>query len=349
MPRASCYNRRAGRAWILAFWTNEPEVKRILVTGGAGFIGSHLTQLLLTQGHQVRVVDDESTGRADNLAAVREHPQFEYRRASIGDPALVRELLQDVDEVYHLAAAVGVALIARHPIQTIERNIYPTELLLAELCRRHRSGAQVKLFVASTSEVYGKNPKERWSEEDDLVFGPTIRARWSYGASKAIDEFLALAYWREFELPVVIARFFNVVGPRQSGAYGMVLPRFVEAALTSRPLVVHDDGQQVRCFAHVRDVIGAVVKLMETPAAQGNVVNIGSDRPVTIRELAELVISLASSSSNIHFQSYTEAYDSDFEDVRRRVPDLSKLKRLIAYEPRFTLEDIVREVIAAMQ
>src|SRR5690606_32382434 len=180
-----------------------------------------------------------------------------------------------------------------------ERNIYPTELLLAELCRRHRAGGAVKLFLASTSEVYGKNPKPRWSEDDDLVFGPTVRARWSYGASKAIDEFLALAYWREFELPIVVARFFNVVGPRQTGAYGMVLPRFVEAAVAGRPLIVHDDGQQVRCFAHVLDVVDAVVRLMDTPDALGNVINVGSDRPVSIRELAEMVIALSGSSSAI--------------------------------------------------
>ncbi len=324
-------------------------MKRILVTGGAGFIGSHLTQLLLAAGHHVRVVDDESTGRSSNLDAVRDHPHLEYRRASIADPALVRDVLADVDEVYHLAAAVGVALIARHPIQTIERNIYPTELLLAELCRRHRAGGAVKLFLASTSEVYGKNPKPRWSEDDDLVFGPTVRARWSYGASKAIDEFLALAYWREFELPIVVARFFNVVGPRQTGAYGMVLPRFVEAAVAGRPLIVHDDGQQVRCFAHVLDVVDAVVRLMDTPDALGNVINVGSDRPVSIRELAEMVIALSGSSSAIQLQSYTEAYDADFEDVRRRVPDLSKLKRLIDYQPRYTLEDIIQQVISAVR
>jgi UDP-glucose 4-epimerase len=320
-------------------------VKRILVTGGAGFIGSHLTESLLADGHFVRVVDDESTGSAENLAPLLGHQRLDYRRASIGHPDLVREVMEDVDEVYHLAAAVGVALIARHPIQSIERNIYPTELLFAELLRRHQRGAMVRCFLASTSEVYGKNPKERWSEEDDLVFGPTVRARWSYGASKAIDEFLALAYWREFRLPVVIGRFFNVVGPRQTGAYGMVLPRFVDAALQSRPLIVHDDGRQVRCFAHVRDVISAVRRLMDTAAAAGTVVNIGSDRPVQIRELAELVVKLAGSPSTIEFQSYTEAYDRDFEDVRRRVPDLGRLRSLINFQPQFSLEDIIAEVI----
>lgn len=320
-------------------------MKTALVTGGAGFIGSHLTELLLGLGRRVIVIDDESTGSAANLAAVLDHPALEYHRQSLANPSLLAQLVPQVDEVYHLAAAVGVALIAKQPLQTIERNIYPTELLLAEMCHQHQQGRQVKVFLASTSEVYGKNPKERWTEEDDLVFGATTRARWSYGCSKAIDEFLALAYWRQYRLPVVIGRFFNVVGPRQTGAYGMVLPRFVEAALADKPLVVHDDGRQVRCFAHVRDVIRAVVKLMETPQAIGQVVNIGSDVPIEIRQLAELVIRLAESRSVIQLQSYTEAYDADFEDVRRRVPDLSKLRWLIDYQPEYDLPAIVRELI----
>ncbi|GIW90809.1 MAG: UDP-glucose 4-epimerase [Pirellulaceae bacterium] len=320
-------------------------MKRVLVTGGAGFIGSHLSERLLADGCEVIVVDDESTGSAANLASVQDHPHLRFVRGSVADQSLLRELVPEVDQVYHLAAAVGVALIARDPIQTIERNIYPTELLLAEVCRQYRAGRAIKLFLASTSEVYGKNPKERWTEEDDLVFGSTSRARWSYGASKAIDEFLALAYWRQYRLPVVIGRFFNVVGPRQTGAYGMVLPRFVDAALANEPLVVHDDGRQVRCFAHVHDVIEAVEKLMETPKAAGLVINIGSDQPIEIRELARLVIQLAASRSTIRYQSYTEAYDADFEDVRRRVPDLSRLRSLIDYTPRYDLAAIIRELI----
>src|SRR5205085_6447295 len=213
----------------------------------------------------------------DNLAAVRGHAGLTIVRGSVGDGALVKGSLEGITEVYHLAAAVGVALIAREPLQTIERNIYPTQLLLDELCRRHRAGQSVKFFLASTSEVYGKNPKPVWTEEDDLVFGSTTRPRWSYGASKAIDEFLTLACARQFGLSVVIGRFFNVVGPRQTGAYGMVLPRFVEAALSGQPLVVHDDGRQVRCFAHVRDVVAAVLALMRASAAIGQIFNIGSD------------------------------------------------------------------------
>jgi UDP-glucose 4-epimerase len=321
-------------------------VAQILVTGGAGFIGSHLTEALLARGDAVTVVDDESTGRAANLAAVAGHANLTLVRGSIADADLVRRLLDGASEVYHLAAAVGVALIAREPLQTIERNIYPTQLLLDELCRRHQAGQPIRFFLASTSEVYGKNPKPRWSEEDDLVFGPTTRPRWSYGASKAIDEFLTLACARQFGLPVVIGRFFNVVGPRQTGAYGMVLPRFVDAALAGRPLVVHDDGQQKRCFAHVADVVQAVLALMQSPAAIGRVFNIGSDVPVTILDLARRVVSITGSPSPIEFQTYAEAYDADFEDIRHRVPDVSRLEATIGFRPTRDLDSIIRDVVA---
>lgn len=322
---------------------------KILVTGGAGFIGSHLTEALLARGDEVVVVDDESTGRAANLAAAAANPRLTIVRGSIGDAALISRVLDGASEVYHLAAAVGVALIAREPLQTIERNIYPTQLLLDELCRRQRAGQSVRFFLASTSEVYGKNPKLVWNEEDDLVFGPTTRPRWSYGASKAIDEFLTLACARQFGLPVVIARFFNVVGPRQTGAYGMVLPRFVDAALAGEPLLVHDDGRQVRCFAHVSDVVGAVLALMQKPAAAGKVFNIGSDQPVSILDLAKRVVALTSSHSPIEFQSYAAAYDADFEDIRHRVPDLSRIRSTMNYMPKFDLDAIVRDVISWKQ
>jgi len=268
-------------------------------------------------------------------------------RGTIGDARLIARVLDGVSEVYHLAAAVGVALIAREPLQTIERNIYPTQLLLDELCRRHQAGQLVRFYLASTSEVYGKNPKPRWNEEDDLVFGPTTRPRWSYGASKAIDEFLTLACARQFGLPVVIGRFFNVVGPRQTGAYGMVLPRFVDAAVAGQPLVVHDDGRQMRCFAHVADVVRAVLALMKSPAAGDRVFNIGSDQPVTILDLARRVIDLAGSSSTVEFQTYAQAYDADFEDIRHRVPDLTRLRTTIGYQPTFDLDGILRDVIAS--
>jgi len=321
-------------------------VRKVLVTGGAGFIGSHLTEALLARGDFVTAVDDESTGTAANLAAVQNHDRFSYVKGSVGDADLLEKLTAGVDQVYHLAAAVGVALIARKPMETIERNIYPTELLLSNLRRHVQQGDQIKCFLASTSEVYGKNPKSTWCEDDDLVLGPTTRPRWSYGASKAIDEFLALASWREYGVPVVVGRFFNVVGPRQTGAYGMVLPRFVEAALTGRPVVVHDDGRQERCFAHVGDVISAVMGLMETKEALGRVFNIGSDQPVAILDLARAVIATANSTSSVEFQSYSEAYDEDFEDIRRRVPDLSRLRATVDYQPSYDLAAIIRELIA---
>jgi UDP-glucose 4-epimerase len=321
-------------------------VSRVLITGGAGFIGSHLAEAIIARGDSVTVVDDESTGSSKNLAAIQRHPRFTFVPGSVADRALVSRLVAEADEVYHLAAAVGVQLIAKDPIHTIETNIYPTELLLAELHRQHEQGRDVKLFLASTSEVYGKNPKATWTEEDDLVFGPTTRARWSYGVSKAVDEFLALAHWRDYGLPLVIARFFNVVGPRQTGSYGMVLPRFVDAALAGKPLIVHDDGRQVRCFAHVADVVRAVLELMQRPSALGRVFNIGSDQPISILELAQRVVGAVGPQAPIKFQSYAEAYSPDFEDVRSRVPDLTRLRETIDFQPRHTLDDAIREVIA---
>ncbi len=320
-------------------------MKHVLITGGAGFIGSHLAEALLARDCRVTVVDDESTGTLENLAAIRDHFNFTFVSGSVADKTLVRRLLADVDEVYHLAAAVGVQLISTAPIHTIETNIYPTELILNELLRRKRDGYTVKMFLASSSEVYGKNPKPLWAEDDDLVYGPTTRGRWSYGASKAIDEFLALAYWRQHRLPVVISRFFNVVGPRQTGRYGMVLPCFVEAALAGRPLVVHDDGHQVRCFAHVTDVVRSVIELMETDAAVAGVFNVGSDQPVSILQLAKSVIAQVNPKLEIVFQSYAEAYDQDFEDVRSRIPDLSRLRRTIRYRPAYELDSIILDVV----
>ena len=321
-------------------------MKNILITGGAGFIGSHLTEACLARGDRVVVVDDESTGSAKNLAAVRDHDNFRFVHGTVADESIVRELLAEADEVYHLAAAVGVGLIAGAPIQTIERNVFPTLLILSELDRLNASGRPIKMFLASTSEVYGKNPKSTWTEEDDLVFGSTTRPRWSYGASKAIDEFLALAYHREHGIPVVIARLFNVVGPRQTGRYGMVLPRFVEAALRGEPPVVHDDGQQVRCFAHVKDVVRGILQLMQCDQAVGRVFNIGSDRPISIRQLAEQVVAGINPALSLRYQSYAEAYDEDFEDIRRRVPDLTRIRETIGFRLEHDLEATVRDVIA---
>jgi UDP-glucose 4-epimerase len=320
-----------------------------LITGGAGFIGSHLTERLLQRGDSVIVVDDLSTGRVNNLASVQSHPRLEWVHRSVEDPKLVANLVDRSDRVYHLAAAVGVALIAKQPIQTIERNIYPTKLILDRLGERASRGEFVPTFIASTSEVYGKNPKEVWCEEDDLVFGSTTKPRWSYGVSKAIDEFLALAFHKEHGVPVVIGRFFNVVGPRQTGAYGMVLPRFVESAIHQRPLVVHDDGCQIRCFAHVNDVIDAVVKLVETPTAAGRVYNIGSDQPVSILDLAKRTIERVNPLAAIEFQSYSDAYDHSFEDIRRRVPDLARIRATIGFHPTHSLDDIIDSVAASMR
>jgi UDP-glucose 4-epimerase len=241
---------------------------------------------------------------------------------------------------------VGVELIATAPIRTIETNIYPTQLLLSELQQQQQAGKTVKLFLASSSEVYGKNSKPRWTEDDDLVFGPTTRARWSYGASKAIDEFLALAYTRQFGLPTIIGRFFNVVGPRQIGDYGMVLPRFIDAALAGEPLVVHDDGSQTRCFAHVGDVVESVIALMELPDLAEQVYNIGSDRPVSIRHLAETVATAVGGELEIVTQDYAAAYSSDFEDVRFRVPDLTRIRETIGKRPYRDLDTIIAELVA---
>jgi UDP-glucose 4-epimerase len=318
--------------------------KTCLITGGAGFIGSHLAEHLLSQGHRVLVVDDLSTGQASNLSAVIDHHRLEYIEGTVEDEALVADVVDRADRVYHLAAAVGVALIASQPIQTIERNIYPTQLILNRLGERASRGDLVPCFIASTSEVYGKNPKEIWCEEDDLVFGATTKPRWSYGVSKAIDEFLALAFYKERQLPTVVGRFFNVVGPRQTGAYGMVLPRFVDAALRGGPVVVHDDGKQIRCFAHVDDVIRAVAKLVDTPSAAGRVYNIGSDVPVSILELAQRVIARVNPSAQIQYQSYSDAYDESFEDIRRRVPDLTRISQAIGFKATKDLDAIIDAV-----
>lgn len=323
--------------------------KTHLITGGAGFIGSHLAGRLLQRGDRVLIVDDLSTGRRNNLAEILDHPNLEYIHGTVEDDRLVAEVVGRADTVYHLAAAVGVALIAKQPIQTIERNVYPTQLILDRLGERARRGQQIPCFIASTSEVYGKNPKPVWSEQDDLVFGATTKPRWSYGVSKAIDEFLALAFYKEKQLPVVVGRFFNVVGPRQTGAYGMVLPRFVGAALRGESLVVHDDGKQVRCFAHVDDVVGAVVQLVDTPKAHGRVYNIGSDTPISILQLAQRVVERVNPNAAIEFQSYSDAYDDSFEDIRRRVPDLTRIAETIGYAPRHDLNAIIDSVAASMR
>jgi UDP-glucose 4-epimerase len=316
-------------------------MSKCLVTGGAGFIGSHLTESLLADGHEVTVLDNFSTGARTNLGASESHPKLRVLSGSITDPVLLTEAVRGQDVIYHLAAAVGVKLVADDPVRTIETNIYPTEALLRLAVHNKQ-----RFFLASTSEVYGKNPKEKWTEDEDLVFGATSKPRWAYGCSKAIDEFLALAYHRSYGLPVVIGRFFNVVGPRQVGHYGMVIPRFVDRALSGEAITVYDDGSQVRCFAHVREVIRAVKELTGQQDAAGRVFNIGGDRPISIRELAELVNQRAGCDVPPRYIPYSEAYGPDFEDIQRRVPDLSRLEQTLGWKPSVSLTEILDDIIA---
>jgi UDP-glucose 4-epimerase len=296
---------------------------------------------LLTAGHRVVVFDDLSTGSVDNLESVRSHPHLRLVRDSLANDVRLGELLEEADEVYHLAAVVGVRLVLEEPERTVTTNIGPTEALLRHLSRRPKP-----LFLASTSEVYGKNPKSPLAEDDDLVFGPTTRGRWIYACSKAIDEYLALAQHQRTGLPVVVGRFFNVVGPRQVGRYGMVLPRFVDQALAGGPLVVHDDGRQVRCFAHVADVVEDVMRLMACPAARGRVFNLGSDVPVTIRDLAEMVVRVVDPGLDIKHIPFELAFTPGFEEIAVRIPDLSRVRETIGSRAGRELEDIVREVVA---
>ena len=316
-------------------------MRTILVTGGAGFIGSHLVERLLAAGHRLVVFDDLSTGSLANLDGVKSHPRLRLVVDNLANEKVLGELLDEADEVYHLAAVVGVRLVLEEPERTVTTNIGPTETMLRHLSRRPKP-----LFLASTSEVYGKNPKTPLAEDDDLVFGPTTRNRWIYACSKAIDEYLALAQHQRTGLPVVVGRFFNVVGPRQVGRYGMVLPRFVDQALAGGPLVVHDDGRQVRCFAHVADVVEDVLRLMTTPAARGRVFNLGSDVPVTIRELAETVVRLVDPRLAIEHIPFELAFTPGFEEIAVRIPDLSRVRETVGARPTRKLEDIVREVIA---
>jgi UDP-glucose 4-epimerase len=314
--------------------------ENILVTGGAGFIGSHLCELLVHNGHQVVAIDNLSTGRLENIQHLLPMAGFQFVRESITNSQVLDRLTSEADIIIHLAAVVGVQLIVEDPVHTIATNIMGTE---AVLTTANRYGC--KVMLASTSEVYGKGFKVPFNEEDDCVMGPTSHSRWSYATTKAIDEFLGLAYYHQFGLPVVVMRFFNTVGPRQTGRYGMVVPRFVRQALANDPLTIYGDGEQSRCFADVADIIDATVKLAAHPRAVGEVFNVGSTEEVTIRELAERVIAATGSRSNITYVPYDEAYAPGFEDMRRRVPDLEKVHQLIGYEPRYALDDTLKRVI----
>ncbi len=312
-----------------------------LITGGAGFIGSHLAEALLDRGDEVQVIDDLSTGSIKNLDHLRDNKRLRVVIDTVENKAAVAELVDRADVVYHLAAAVGVRLVVDSPVRTIETNLNTTHVVLEQAAKKKKP-----VFFASTSEVYGKRELQPCQEDNDLIIGPTNLGRWSYACSKAIDEFLALAYARERGLPVIVARFFNTVGPRQTGRYGMVVPNFVRQALRNEPLTVYGDGQQARCFGYVGDVVGAVIKLVDTQASYGRVFNIGNEHELTIHELAEKVIRLAGSSSTIQKIPYSEAYGAGFEDMRRRVPDLSRIREAIGYRPRVGIDEIIERVIA---
>ncbi len=314
---------------------------RALITGGAGFIGSHLAEAWLDLGREVLILDNLSTGSFDNIAHLKGRTGFEYHIDSVTNEPLLAELVDRSDVIFHFAAAVGVKLIVEQPVHTIETNVHGTEVVL-----KHAAKKRKLVVIASTSEVYGKSEAVPFSEDADLVLGPTTKHRWAYACSKAIDEFLALAYWKERKLPVIIVRFFNTVGPRQTGRYGMVIPSFVRQAIAGEPITVFGDGTQSRAFTHVHDVVVALVALVAEPKAIGQVVNIGNTEEVTIGQLADRVRKLSGSSSPVRFVPYDEAYESGFEDMPRRLPDLRKVSGLIGYETRHTLDDILTEVIA---
>ncbi len=316
--------------------------RRFLVTGGAGFIGSHLVERLLAGGHQVTVIDDLSTGARGNLSAVATHPCLQLIEGRVSSCADLPGLASGVDRIFHLAAAVGVELVVRSPIHTIENNLRETEAVL-----QAAMAVRTPVTFASTSEVYGKSEKEWFGEEDDLLIGPPRFSRWSYACSKLMDEFLALAYHRDRGLPVTIVRLFNIVGPRQSGAFGMVLPRFVDAALAGLPLRVHGDGSQTRCFAHVADCVEALWRLVECPAAVGEVVNVGTDHEVSIAQLADRVREVLGSNSPVERIPHEQAMGQPFQDMARRRPDLRKLERLTGFRPAIPLDRIIRDVAAS--
>ena len=314
---------------------------KILITGGAGFVGSHLAERCLELGWQVSVIDDLSTGAIENIAHLKANRNFSYVIDTIFNKPLVSEMVDRADVVYHLAAAVGVRLIVESPVRTIETNVHGTEIVLQAVARKNK-----KVIIASTSEVYGKSVKIPFCEDDDLVMGATVRGRWSYACSKALDEFLGLAYFNEKKVPVTVVRLFNTVGPRQTGRYGMVLPTFVRQALLGEPITIYGDGSQSRCFGYVKDVVEAFVRIAQSPNVAGEVVNIGNDSELTINALAETVRLLTNSHSPVVYIPYDKAYGPGFEDMFRRVPSLEKLQRLIGYRPTTTLEEIIHSVIA---
>lgn len=314
---------------------------RALITGGAGFIGSHLAETLLARGHEVSILDDLSTGSVENIRHLKSSPKFHYVFDALQNRHLLAEMVDESDVVFHLAAAVGVRLIVESPVRTIETNVNGTQMVLEAASKKRKL-----VFTASTSEVYGKSANVPFCEASDLVLGPTTKGRWSYAASKALDEFLGLSYWKEKKVPVIVARFFNTVGPRQTGRYGMVLPNFVQQALSGAPITIYGTGKQSRCFCHVRDAVEAVIRLVECNQAVGEVVNIGSDQEITIEELAQMVKQRADSKSTIVYVPYDQAYEPGFEDMLRRVPSLKKLAAMTKFSPQTSLNATVDSVIA---
>jgi len=313
---------------------------KVLITGGAGFIGSHLAEVLVSQGHEVVSLDNLSTGRMENIRPLQENPRFQLVIGSVLDERVVDKFVERCDAVFHLAAAVGVQLIVNHPLESLTTNIRGSEIVLEMAHRYHK-----KVLITSTSEIYGKNASGPIKEDDDRILGSPLKSRWSYSTAKAVDEILAYIYWKEKGLPSVIVRLFNTVGPRQSGAYGMVIPRFVQQALKGEPLTIYGNGNQSRCFLYVLDAVGAMIKLMQLPEAAGEAFNIGSQEEITIRQLAEQVIALTGSSSKLDFIPYDKAYEEGFEDMARRVPDTSKAKRTVGFTPTLRLNDILQSVI----
>lgn len=314
---------------------------KILITGGAGFVGSHLADKLIGQGHEITVIDDLSTGRYSNVEHLEGDPRFRLIIDTVLNSQLMEELIRETDRVFHMASAVGVRLIMEQPVKTIETIFHGTDVVL-KFCSRYRK----RVLIPSTSEVYGKGASIPFREEDDLLTGATDKHRWAYACAKTLDEFLALAHWKETRLPVVVVRLFNTVGPRQTGQYGMVVPRFVHSAIKGEPITVFGDGTQQRCFGHVLDVVEGLSKLLETPECFGQVINLGNDEEVSILGLAEKAIEITGSKSEIRYIPYEEAYGDGFEDMRRRVPGLEKAKRLIGYQPTRSLSDIINDVAA---
>lgn len=313
---------------------------KILITGGAGFIGSHLAERLLADGHKVSIIDNLSTGRLENIESFKEHPNFSYTIGSILNRELLESLVNGVDQIFHLAAAVGVKYIIENPLLSLKTNIVGTDNIL-ELANKYKA----KVLITSTSEIYGKSEQVPFAEQDDRLLGSTHISRWGYSCSKAIDEFMALAFFREKRLPVVIVRCFNTVGPRQMGQYGMVLPKFIKAALLDQPIVVYGTGKQTRCFADVSDVVEAFVLLMNSPNCEGEIFNVGTTESISIEDLAVKVRTMCQSKSKIEYMKYEDAFEEGFEDMMNRMPDLTKIKESIGYEPKMCLDDIITRMI----